>query len=135
MREVKIMTTLKELKSFCKKNKMKCVKDKKEKDKLWLTIPAYMDTVSKGVYKSNFKYEVEYFMDRFVITVYDQFYDDFNNLKAIYSWSNSQQQILGVLFLKNEYLLFMKSEKRKWDSENWYWFREFRGEQNDNSNN
>lgn len=132
MREIKIMTTLKELKSFCKKNKIKCVKDKKEKDKLWLTIPPYMDMMSKGAYKSHFKYDYEYFMDRFVITVYDYFLDDFNNLKTIYSWSNSQEQILGVMFLKNEYLLFTKSEKKKWTDEHWYRIKEFRGEQNEN---
>ena len=129
MREVKIMTTLKELKSFCKKNNIKCVKGKKEnQDKLFLTIPPYMDMISKSVYKSHFKYDYNYFMDRFVITVYDTYYDEFNNLKTIYSWSNSQDQILGVMFLKNEYLLFTKSEKKKWTDEHWYRFKEFRGE-------
>ena len=98
MREVKIMTTLKEFKSFCKKNKIKCRKDK---DKLFITIPPYMDTMSKGTYQDNFKYDYEYFLSRFVITVYDCYYDDFNDLKTIYSWNNSQEQILGVLFLKH----------------------------------
>lgn len=132
MREIKIMTTLKELKSFCKKHNIKCVKDRKEKDKVWLTIPPYMGIISKGVYKSNFKYEYEYFMDRFLIIVYDYFLDDFNNLKTIYNLSNSEEQILGVMFLKNEFLIFTKSEKKTWSDEHWYRLKEFRGEQNEN---
>lgn len=128
-KEVKIMTTIKEFKSFCRKNNIKCIQDKKN-NKLCLTLPPFIYDISKSTYKYNFKYEIEYFMDRFMITVYDTYYDDFNNVKIIYSWDNSQDQILGVLILQKEYVIFTKSEKVKWEIYKQFYFSEFRGENN-----
>lgn len=105
-----IIKTLKELKKFCRSNKIKCVKDKKSYfDKYILSIPKQIDEVSKSSFTTIHNYDVNEVDNKVVIMLTDTFWKQATNAEITYKFDNSQQQILAVMLFKREFTVFFQS--------------------------
>ena len=101
---MEIIKTQKELRRFCRKNNINCVK----KDTFYrLEFEKDMWTQTNYSYTFNPVYKVNEVDNKVIITMLDKSIG--STLKATFEWDNKDNQIVAVVGLKTNFTVFIKS--------------------------